>query len=286
MSSKPFGKSICDLREPAPVSSLQKYKYSRFVWFYPLYRKSDFYQVFIAFSKLIQTQLQHQIKVLLTDGGGELPSTKLKNFLTQFGILHYMSRPYIPEQCGLVERRHRSIVKTGVSLLFRRIVPIQFWIESFQTLVFILNWLPIVSNPDNHSIFYILFKHHPNFSRMRIFGTQCYPCLCSYVSPKFLPCSLPRVFCFQGMHFYKRDADVIIYLPANSIFHGLLCLMKMFIPIFLTAWSQMFLHLHCVFSLFAQSLRFSSSSINVSFISRDPSTQFHIYYLLISRNEI
>lgn len=52
-----------------------------------------------------------------TDGGGEFSSLKLSNHFSAQGILHQFNCPHTPRQCGIVERRHRSIVELGLTQL-------------------------------------------------------------------------------------------------------------------------------------------------------------------------
>lgn len=38
-------------------------------------------------------------------------SRKLQSYLFENGILHYIACPYAPQQNGMAERRHRSVVE-------------------------------------------------------------------------------------------------------------------------------------------------------------------------------
>lgn len=65
----PFDKIHSDLWEPAPIVSVDKYRYyvtsvddrTRFIWFYPLHNKSDFYSIFIRFEKFVEKQFSSKI---------------------------------------------------------------------------------------------------------------------------------------------------------------------------------------------------------------------------------
>lgn len=58
-----------------------------------------------------------------TDWGGEFRS--LNKFFIRKGIQHRLSCPNTSQQNSIVERRHRSIVETGLSLLSHSSVPSQ-----------------------------------------------------------------------------------------------------------------------------------------------------------------
>lgn len=73
----------------------------------------------------------------------EFKSEKLKRHFQNSGVLHKYNCPYTPQQAGVVERRHRSIVETGRTMLFHSKMPLKYWNESFQTTVFLHNKLPL-----------------------------------------------------------------------------------------------------------------------------------------------
>lgn len=143
LSMFPLEKIHCDLWGPAPVNSCQNFKYyacfvddfSRYTWLYPLKRKSDLFQCFVRFQKEVENQFDRKIKVFQSDGGGEFTSTNLKTHLEMCGIIHQLSCPHTPQQNGVVERKHRHIVETGLSLLFHSNVPMRYWVDAFCTVV-------------------------------------------------------------------------------------------------------------------------------------------------------
>lgn len=66
--------------------SVDKYRYyvtfvgdrTRFIWFYPLHNKSDFYSIFILFVKFVEKQFSSKIKCLQTYGGREFFSQRFR----------------------------------------------------------------------------------------------------------------------------------------------------------------------------------------------------------------
>ena len=101
----PIAKIHCDLWGPAPVSSVQHFKYyvifivdhSRFTWFYPLKRKSEFFQTFLSFQRMVENQFNSKIKNFQCDGGGEFELQKCFTHLDKNGILKHVSCPGTPE---------------------------------------------------------------------------------------------------------------------------------------------------------------------------------------------
>lgn len=92
-----------DVWGPASTISINGYKYyvifidaySKYIWFYPKKAKSDVMQKFVEFKTMAELQLNHKIKALQTDGGGEYKA--LTSYLLTHGILHRISCPHTPQ---------------------------------------------------------------------------------------------------------------------------------------------------------------------------------------------
>lgn len=75
----PLEKIHCDLWGPAPISSMQLFRYyvifiddcTCYTRIYPLKQKYDFYECFIKFQKLVENQFDRKIKFFQSDGVGE-----------------------------------------------------------------------------------------------------------------------------------------------------------------------------------------------------------------------
>ena len=61
---------------------------------------------------------------------------------SQLGIGFRHPCPYTHEQNGKVERKHRHIVETGLTLLAQASLPLKFWWHAFASTVFLINCLP------------------------------------------------------------------------------------------------------------------------------------------------
>lgn len=169
-SSSPLEVIFTDLWT-SPVFSIDNFKYyiifvdhfTKYIWFYPLRRKSDTHNVFVRFKALVEKFFNRPIKTLYSDNGGEFQA--LSTFLTINGISHLTTPPHTPEHNGYSEHRHRYIVETGLSLLTHASMPLSYWTFSFSTAVYLINRLPTPTL--NHLSPYIkLFGTLPNYSKL------------------------------------------------------------------------------------------------------------------------
>lgn len=199
-SNKPLELLHCDVWGSAPVLNRNGFKYyallvddfSRYTWFFPMKAKSDFFDVFIQFRILAEKLFNSVIRMIRTDGGGEFVNNNLKSYLVLNGISHQLSCPHTPEQNGIAERKHRHIVETGLSLMAEASVPSSFWLEAFQTSVYLINRLPITHS--NKTPYFLMFGKHPDYHFLKIFGCLCYPWIRPYNHNKLEFRSLPCVF--------------------------------------------------------------------------------------------
>lgn len=169
----------------SPILSKDNFKYylilvdhySRYTWMYRLQRKSQVKEVFIAFKSLVEKRFQQQIVTLFTDNGGEFLA--LRSYLSEHGISHLTSPPHTPKHNGLVERKHRHIVETGLTMLSKASIPKSYWPFAFAAAVYTINRLP-TPVLELQSPYEKLFGDKPNLDRLRVFGCSCYPWLRPY----------------------------------------------------------------------------------------------------------
>ncbi|KAJ0850106.1 putative RNA-directed DNA polymerase [Helianthus annuus] len=188
-----------DVWGPAPSLSFDGHKFfmlcvdhhSRYMWFYPLAQKSDVYLTFKSFVLMVERQFNTKLKNVQTDWGGEF--CNLAPFFSSLGIIHRRSCPHTSEQNGIIERRNRHVVETGLALLAHSNTPTRFWSFAFETAVFLINRLPSRSN-SNKSPFEHVFKRPPDYSFLRVFRCECFPYLRPYNRHKMDFRSTPCVF--------------------------------------------------------------------------------------------
>ncbi|KAJ0745776.1 putative RNA-directed DNA polymerase [Helianthus annuus] len=219
---------FCDVWGPAPVTSCDGHNYfllcvdhySRFMWIFPLKLKSDVFNIFKQFLVTVERQFKTKLKSVQTDWGGEF--RKLSPFFSSLGVVHRLSCPHTSEQNGYVERRHRHVVETGLTLLAQSNVPQRFWHFAFDTAVYLINRMPSRTN-SKVSPFEQLFHHPPDFSFLRVFGCRCYPHLRAYNKHKMDFRSMPCVFLgYSTSHHGYRCLDIQsnrLYIARHVQFH-------------------------------------------------------------------
>ena len=76
-------------------------------------KKSEFFEVFLKFQKMMEKQFSKEIKIFQCDGGGEFIQADFIKHLEDCGIVRHISCPNTPEQIGVLERKHMHNVKTA-----------------------------------------------------------------------------------------------------------------------------------------------------------------------------
>ncbi|KAM5580161.1 hypothetical protein ABKV19_009748 [Rosa sericea] len=195
--------------------------YSRYSWIFPMKNKSEVYSIFVHFHKQVENLLSTKIKMLQTDEGGEYTSLALRQYLANHGICQRFSCPKHPEQNGLAERKHRHIVDTGLTLLAHAHVPSTYWVEAFNSAIYIINRLP--SPVIQYSTPYTkLFHREPQYKFLRVFGCACFPYLRPYNTSKLQVRSKKCVFLGYSLnHLGYRCLDLStgrVYLSRHVVF--------------------------------------------------------------------
>ncbi|GJR55106.1 ribonuclease H-like domain-containing protein [Tanacetum coccineum] len=181
---------------PIPSESGIKYyvifldHFSHFVWVYPLHKKSDLFDNFVAFCAYVNKQFNVDIKALQCDHGGEYDNTRFHDLFRQNGIQFRFSCPRTSQQNGKSERMLRTINNLIRTLLFQAHIPLSYWVEALNIVAHLLNMLP--STAINNEIpFTKLYNQTPTYEHLRVFGCLCYPHV--DVSHKLKPRSTPCI---------------------------------------------------------------------------------------------
>lgn len=109
-----------DLWDPYPEPNICETKYMftlvedhiRMVWTCMLHSKDQAYEVFKSFLEMIKTQFQKKLKIFKSDNRGEFIGNTMKQLFSDHGILHQRSYPYSPQQNGIMERKHHTLLDT------------------------------------------------------------------------------------------------------------------------------------------------------------------------------
>lgn len=73
------------------------------------------------------------------------------------------------------------LVELGLSMLFHSHVPLQYWVESFNTANYIANMLPS-SALHGKSPHEMLLNNKPDYTMLKTFESACYPYLRPYTN--------------------------------------------------------------------------------------------------------
>lgn len=158
----------------SPVMSIDGYKYyvifvdyfTHYVWLYPFHWKSEVCDTFLRWKALVEKIFQHNLIFSYSDNGGEYVA--LWDFFATNGVSHLTSPLHIPEHNGFVERRHRHIVETGLTLLSHAAMPVTYWTYALSDAVYLINRLPTPTLSFS-SPFAKLFGTTPNYTKLKSF---------------------------------------------------------------------------------------------------------------------
>lgn len=109
---------------------------------------------------------------------------------------------------GLVERKHRHVIETGLALLAHASVPHLYWHEAFRTAVYLINRLPspVLHSQSPRSC---LFHKSPDYKFLRVFGSACWPNLHPF-----------------NQHKMDYRFTLCVFIGYNPDHKGYLCLQK------------------------------------------------------------
>lgn len=138
--------------------------FSIFTWTYLLSSKSNAFPTLKSFLTLIETQFSAKVKVIRSDNAYELRTgTVSSNFFLSKGIIHHTSCTAIPQQNGVVEKKHKHLLETCRALLFQSHLPKKYWGDCLLTTTYLINRFPSRvlkhKSPDQ-----VLFGKVPDYS--------------------------------------------------------------------------------------------------------------------------
>ncbi|XP_019224817.1 PREDICTED: uncharacterized protein LOC109206448 [Nicotiana attenuata] len=132
------------------------------------------------------------------------------------GIDHQSTCVYIPQQNDIVERRHRTILDVARSLRFQASIPLRFWGEYVNTVVYLLKRLPS-KVIEYKSPFQKLYLHPPSLNHLRVFGYLSYA-TSHNIHDKFSSRAIPSVL--MGEILVPEEAQEqlpdLLGVPGNS----------------------------------------------------------------------
>ena len=117
------------------------------------------------------------------------------------------SCPYIPEQNGIVEGKHRHIVETTISLIFIHLFLLNFCLMPSLLKFFLINRM-FSPSLQMLSSFEMFFHNTSDLHHLKFFGYTCYPLLKPYTKHKLEPKTTQHIFLgyphnFKGYIYYN-----------------------------------------------------------------------------------
>jgi hypothetical protein len=154
-----------------------------------------------------------------SDWGGECQG--LQRYLTSAGIHHRVACPHTHQQNGVAERKHRHIVKIGLTLLAQSSLPQHFWDEAFLSACYLINRLP-TKTLENLTPFEKLLNKKPAYIDLKVFGCACWPHLRPYNTTKLSFRSMQCMFLgYRSMHKGYKCLHVLsnrVYISRDVVF--------------------------------------------------------------------
>jgi len=164
-----------------PVNSLGGYlyyltftdDYSRKTWIYFLKKKDEVFSWFRHFKAFTENQIEKKIKTLRTYNGTEYESNEFHDFCKEAGIKRETTKPYTPEQNGVVERNNHTIVAVVHAMIHDQRLPKFLWVEAANTTIYVQNRCPhqALGSKTPEEMF---IGKRPGVSHFRIFGSLVY----------------------------------------------------------------------------------------------------------------
>ncbi|KAK9079847.1 hypothetical protein SSX86_001520 [Deinandra increscens subsp. villosa] len=201
-TSAPFELIHIDVWGPYSTDTYNGFKYfltivddyTRTTWTHLLTTKSNAFVVLQAFIEMVVTQFNTKVKSIRSDNAFELGSGhQQKEYLLSKGILHQTTCVGVPQQNGIVERKHKHLLETARALLFQSKLPLSFWGDCVLTATHLINLFPskVLHNKSPHEL---LFAKPPSYVHLRAFGCLAYVSTLAHGRDKFKPRAIPCAF--------------------------------------------------------------------------------------------
>lgn len=72
--------------------------------------KSQVFHLLRSYLAMVRTQFEKGVKFIRTDNGTKFLNSNFQVLFNELGIVHSKTCTYTPQQNGVVERRHRTIL--------------------------------------------------------------------------------------------------------------------------------------------------------------------------------
>lgn len=181
---------------------------------YFLRHKSDVFDRFREYERVIANKFGHPMKVLRCDNGREYCNDKMTQYLLSHGIRRESSAPYTPEQNGKSERDNRTIVECAHTMLKAKNLPTFLWAEAVNTvdcILYIQN--RVLSERRRGKTPYELWTgEKPGLKHVKVFGSEAFVHISKQFTSKFDARS--RKVLFVG--YEENSTNYRVYTPVTK----------------------------------------------------------------------
>ncbi|KMQ92933.1 integrase core domain protein [Lasius niger] len=190
---------------------------------YFLKHKSDVFDRFKKFERLIANKFGQPMKVLRSDNGREYCNEKMAQYLSTRGIKFEPSVPHTPEQNGKSERGNRSIVECARTMLKAKDLPTSLWAEAVNTAVYLQNRVLSSKSKEGKTPYEIWTGENPDLSHVKVFGSEAFVHVPKQFTKKFDARSKRVLFVgYEGdstnYRLYNPDTRSVT-VSRNVVFH-------------------------------------------------------------------
>ena len=145
--------------------------YTRVTFVKRLKKRSELYEAFKSFCRLIKTQFNVTVKRIRSDN--EYNSNRLQKFMDKEGMLWEPTVAYNPHENGVSERVNRTLLDKIRSILADSDLPRNLWPELLETAAYLKMRTP-TRFLKNLTPFERLFNRKPDLSHLRVIGCQAW----------------------------------------------------------------------------------------------------------------
>ena len=176
---KAFHMLHLDLFGPVNIMSIIKKRYTlvivdeytRFTWVYFLHRKDETTTILLDHVRMIETD-EFKEKILRSDNGTEFKNSAMEELCKYKGIIQQFSAPETPQQNGVVERKNRTLIEAGRTMLEDANLPTYFWAEAINTACYTQNCSLI--NKHGKTPYEMVKGKKPSVKHLQVFGCKCF----------------------------------------------------------------------------------------------------------------
>lgn len=132
-----------------------------------------------------ETKIQtgNRVHCITTDNGTEFLNQTVWKMLDAWGIKHYKSVPYTPQQNGFIERDIRTITESARTMLYKAKLPKALWAEAMNTAVYVMN--RTLGTNEKQTPYEKWTGVKPDVSNLHIFGQKVVALKPSHMRAKF-----------------------------------------------------------------------------------------------------